>query len=54
MSNWIKVKSGLPLSMSVPGEKSRGSSWELSSLMVSNISFVDARFSLTELQILTS
>lgn len=49
VSNWIKAKSGLRLSMLVSGEKSRGSSWEPSSLMVSDIWFVGARSSLTEL-----
>lgn len=46
--NWIKVKSGLLLSMSVSGDKLRGSSWEQSSLMVGKILLAGFRSSLTE------
>lgn len=46
--NWIKVKSGLRLSMSVYGDKLRGSSWEQSSLMVGEILLAGFRSSLTE------
>lgn len=46
--NWIKVKSGLRLSMSVHGDKLRGSSWEQSSLMVGETLLGGFRLSLTE------